>query len=74
VQTEPLTGGYTAQTERPNETPRELRPLAFIGCRQEIACRHVLSGKYAIQRIQRKLTAAVQKIGEMGLAIAGLPG
>ena len=46
----------------------------LMHCGQKIGCSQVLGGKDAIDRIQRELAPAVQKIGEMGLPKAGLAG
>jgi hypothetical protein len=45
-----------------------------MDCGQKVGSRQVLCGKDAIHRFQRKLAPVMQKVGEMGLAKAGLAG
>ena len=46
----------------------------LVGGRQQVGGRQVLRGKDAVHGLKRKLTPAVQEIGKMGLAKAGLAG
>ena len=49
-----------------------LRCSALVGCGQQIGGRHVLRGQNPIQGVERELAAAVQEIGQIRLAKAGL--
>jgi hypothetical protein len=53
-------------------SPIRRQCFALVDCGQKIAGHHVLRGQNPVQRLQRELAPAVQKIRQMRLPKAGL--